>query len=203
MLLLEQIQAEAVDSKRHLPGLLQKCKVLAARLKSDRLEQWLCHESEGYPEDISVPDYRTWQAEVKGHFYGPAGEALRHAPVPALLIPEDVRDQVAYFRCRQGIAGIEETLAASPAGMLQVPVADLAVVLGANVYAQRVCTQAWIEFESGKLLDTLNAVRHRVLDFALQLWKLQPLAGELETHQGFLCAEKVNQVFRATIARAT
>lgn len=203
MLLLEQIQAEAVDSKSSLPALLQKCQVLAARLKSDRLEQWLGHESQGYPEDIAVPDYRTWQAEVKGHFYGPAGEALRHAPVPALLIPEDVRDQVAYFRCRQSIAGIEETLAASPAGRLQVPIADLAVVLGANVYAHRVCTQAWIEFESGRLLETLNSVRHRILDFALQLWKLQPLAGELESHPGPLCAEKLNQVLRATITRGT
>ena len=203
MSLLEQIQVDAVDARGDLGSLLRTCKLLAVRLKSEPLEQWLCFESEGYPEDVSVPDYRIWEVQVKGHFYGPAAEPLRNVPVPALLIPDEVRDAVTRFRCRQSIGGIEETLAASNSGVLRVPVADLALLLGPNVYAERACAQAWIEFETDRLVEISQQVRHRVLDFALRLWKLDPLAGELTAKSGSVHPEQVNHIFRATVAHSS
>jgi len=55
MTLMDQIQQEAVDSKSDLGALLRKCKVLAARLGSRPLEDWLVRESDGYPQDTEVP----------------------------------------------------------------------------------------------------------------------------------------------------
>lgn len=49
MTVLEEIQNEAVDSKSDLGALLRKCKVLAARLGSKQLQDWLIWESNGYP----------------------------------------------------------------------------------------------------------------------------------------------------------
>lgn len=47
MTLLEDIQQSAVDSKSNLGELLRKCKLLAARLGSQPLEDWLIWESNG------------------------------------------------------------------------------------------------------------------------------------------------------------
>jgi len=74
--LLEEIQNAAVDAQSDLGTLLRKCKLLAARLGSKPLEDWLVWESNGYPDDVRVPDYRVWSLEIKGHFLGPFGSGL-------------------------------------------------------------------------------------------------------------------------------
>lgn len=71
MTLLEDIQNSAVDANSDLGTLLRKCKLLAARLGSQPLEDWLIWESNGYPDDVPVPDYRIWSLEVKGDFVDP------------------------------------------------------------------------------------------------------------------------------------
>src|SRR5262245_11454756 len=110
MTLLEEIQAELVDPKGDLGSMLRKCKLLAARLGSKPLEDWLVWESNGYPSERELPDYRTWPLEVRGHFSGPFGSSMRNVIIPALTIPEGVRDTVSTFQCRQSIASIEQSL---------------------------------------------------------------------------------------------
>jgi hypothetical protein len=92
MSLLEDIQSAAVDSNSDLGTILRKCKLLAARLGSKTLENWLIYESNGYPLDVEVPDYRIWTHEVKGHFSGPFGSGMRNVPIPLISLPERVRD---------------------------------------------------------------------------------------------------------------
>lgn len=203
MSLLEQIQTDAADAKSELGSLLQKCQVLAARLKCQPLEQWLVREAYGYQVGVVVPEYRMWEVEVRGNFYGVEGDALRSAPVPAPLIPDDVRDAVTRYRCRQGIGGIEATLAACDSGVLQVPVAELALLLEGNVYAHHVCAQAWIEFCSDQLVAVLGTVRRRILDFALELRMQDPRADALNAAPSSSHVAKVNRIFNDTILRAT
>ena len=71
MNLLEDIQNAAADSSSDVETLLRKCKILAARLNNQQLEDWLIWESNGYPEDVPVPKYRVWQLQVRGNFLGP------------------------------------------------------------------------------------------------------------------------------------
>ena len=85
--LLEEIQNAAVDASIDLRTLLRKCKVLAARLGNGPLEEWLVWESNGYPENADVPDYRIWPLEVKGHFSGPFGSGIKNAPIPNAVLP--------------------------------------------------------------------------------------------------------------------
>ena len=67
MTLIEDIQTAAVDSGTDLAALLRKCKLLAARLGSDSLEEWVQWESDGYPDDAPIPKYRVWAVDLKGH----------------------------------------------------------------------------------------------------------------------------------------
>src|SRR3990172_1094145 len=107
MSLLEEIQTAAVDANSDLGTLLRKCKVLAARLGSQPLEDWLLWESNGYPENVEVPNYRVWPLRVKGHFFGPFGSGLRNAPIPLALLPEKAKLRYERYECRQSVASIE------------------------------------------------------------------------------------------------
>jgi len=110
MTLLEEIQSALVDQNSDLGTILRKCKLLAARLGSQALENWLIYESNGYPEEIEVPDYRIWALTVKGHFFGPYGSGLKNAPIPSMCIPQSIRDDYLKYKCRQSIASLEAML---------------------------------------------------------------------------------------------
>jgi hypothetical protein len=200
MTLIDQIQQEAVDSKSDLGALLRKCRVLAARLGSRPLEDWLVRESDGYPEDTEVPGYRILRLELKGHFAGPLGSGLRNAPIPFLCLPEKIRKKWQDYRCRQSIGSIEDILKRSGGGTFIVSAADLAVPLGNNVYRGYNCVQAWAEVGVSQLIELLNSVRNRILDFVLAVWKEAPTAGE---HPDGMAREiepaRVTQIFNTTV----
>ena len=178
MTLLEEIQKEAIDATNDLGALLRKCKLLAARLCSQPLEDWLVWESNGYPDYAVVPEYRIWQLEVKGHFSGWSGSEIRNAPVPLLSLPENVRQKYQYYECRLSIASIETALQENDSGIIRVGTSDLAALLGGNVWENHNCVQAWAEFGTTCFVELRNTVRNRILDFALAVWKEEPTAGE-------------------------
>lgn len=200
MSLIEEIQQEAVDSKCDLGALLRKCKVLAARLGSQSLEDWLIWESNGYPDHVDVPDYRTWPLELKGHFRGAFGSGIENAPIPLLCIPKKFRDKYQNYKCRQSIATIEQLLKGDHGGTLHVSTGDLAVLLGTKVYQGQNCVQAWAEFGAGALVELLNTVRNRILDFSLAIWKEYPDAGSnLSKADKNIEPAKVTQIFNTTV----
>jgi hypothetical protein len=83
---------------------------------------------------------------------------------------------------------------------LTVPTGDLALALGTNVYQHQNCVQAWAEFSIGNLVELVNAVRNRLLDFVLAVWKEAPDAGapspqaDQEIDPG-----RVTQIFNTTV----
>jgi len=199
MSLLEDIQAAAIDPKSDLGTILRKCKVLAARLDSKPLEEWLLWESNGYPDDVPVPDYRKWPLQLKGHFSGPFQSGLRNAPIPLVCLPEKFRNQYEDYECRQSVATLEE-LAKHEDGNLTLTTGDLSVVLGTKVYQGQNCIQAWAEVSRGHIAEVLNIVRNRVLDFALALWKESPTAGDIgENSHSQLEPNQITQIFHTTV----
>ncbi len=203
MTLIEEIQREAVDSKSDLGALLRKCKLFAARLGSSPLEDWLLWESSGYSDDDNVPNYRIFPVELKGHFAGPFGSGMKNAPIPIMCLPEKARDSYKNFRCRQSIVSIEETLKQAKEkgyGRLHLSTGDLAVLLGGDVYSGQNCIQAWAEVGGGSLIEILNTVRNRILDFALAVWKEDPTAGEgNDSASRNIEPSRVTQIFNTTV----
>lgn len=200
MSLLEDIQNAAVDTNGDLGSVLRNCKLLAARLGSKPLEDWLIWESNGYPTDVEVPEYRIWPLELKGHFEGPFGSGLRNAPVPLICLPKYAREYYERYRCRDSVAGIEALLCQAKDGWVQVTTGDLAVALGMKVYQGQNCIHAWGMFGTGRLVELLNSVRNRILDFALAVWKEQPGAGELAKGTTKpMDSSRVTQIFNTTV----
>lgn len=75
-----------VQEGADLGSILLKLRLLAARLGSDTLEEWVKHESEGYPRDSDVPSYRVVGVTYRGTFLGPFGSGIKNAQIPPYLI---------------------------------------------------------------------------------------------------------------------
>jgi len=68
------------------------------------------------------------------------------------------------------------------------------------VYEHQNCIQAWAEFGTSHLVELLNVVRNRILDFALALWKEAPMAGDAYDGATKLVESKrVTQIFNTKI----
>lgn len=199
MTLLEEIQTLAVDSSTDVAALLRKCKLLAARLQTIELENWVAHEANGYPYDAPVPEYRTWSIQLKGHFAGPFGAAINNAPIPFAVLPKEVRKKWEHYECRQSIASIEGLLGKNKNGVLSVVTGDMALFLGGKVYSGYNCIQAWGEFGTMALIEIVNSVRNRVLDFAIEIWKLDPKAGDLGVPKNTIGVQRMTQIFNTTV----
>jgi len=137
MNLIKDIQNAAVDNNTDLATLLRKCKLLAAQLDMQPMQEWVTWESNGYPDSIPIPEYRIWSLEIKGHFAGPFGSGIKNAPIPLVCIPEKTRKQYEKYECRQSIASIEDILGKATKGRVQVGTKDLAILLGTKVVPPR------------------------------------------------------------------
>lgn len=200
MSLLREIQAGAVDSNSDLGALLRKCKILAGRLGSRPLEQWLIWESGGYPGGVDLPTYRTWPLEFKGHFVDRfTSRIIKYQAIPIPCLPDNVRDACSSFSCRQSVASIEETLKTRKSDTLQIRMDDLALLLSDRVIGGSDCVLALAEFSTGYYVEALNAVRNRLLDFVIAVEREEPNAGDVPASEAKITAEKATQLFQMTV----
>jgi len=200
MPLLEEIQKETVDSNSDLGALLRKCKILASRLGSRPFEDWLIWESNGYPKKINVPNYRIWPLSIKGDFLGPFGSSIHNLEVPIYLWPKNIKDLYLKYECRQSIGSMEQMLKENKSSYLIVETGDLVLNLSDKVIEGYTCIRSWAEFGTGCIYELFNNVRNRILDFSIELWKVDPKAGDTpETIPPSLQPSSVTKIFYTTI----
>jgi hypothetical protein len=198
--LIEEIQHTACDSNCDLGAVLCKCKVLAARLGSQPLENWLMWESNGYPHEVEPPKYRIWPLTLKGHFSGSRGSRLNNAPIPLRCLPKKISLTYQKYKCRQSIASIERLLRGEHEGSFHLPSEELAVHVGEKVYTGLKCLHVNAVVGVGNLQEVLNAVRNRVLDFSLAVWKENPHAGSTSAKPGKgIKPAKISKIFSKTV----
>jgi len=200
--LLRQIIEEVVRTDSDLQEVILRCKVLASQLGSETLENWLIWESKGYPEGVELPDYRVWPMIVKGNFAGSFGRSLSNWTIPPALLHLDEKNEV-MMRSGDSLSTIAHTLAEADSQMISVDLGNLALLLGGDVIEDMNCLSAWGQFHKSRFSNVLNAVRNRVLDFALALSKELPQ--ELEESGGpiELPKDRVTQVINTTVFSGT
>jgi hypothetical protein len=194
--LITEIQKAAVEKDTDLATLLRKCKVLAARLGSVPLEDWVLHESNGYPTDIEVPDYRVWRVQIVAHLIDSFGAQMPHVMVAPHMIPEAVRERFTRMVYRESVATAEYALRNDDESMQTFSTGNLRSMLHNKVYKNFQCHSAVAQFSSQHLVAMLDAVRNRILDFALALGKIAPDAGEDQSH---VEVQRVTQIFNTTV----
>ena len=175
MALLEDIQSSAVGGKSDWAELLRKCTLPAY---SRPLKDWLTWESIGYPENITVPEYRIWPIEIFGDFLGPTGVQTLPVHVRGLtLLSADEKRTCQRYPCRESVAAIESILNTNGLRKkLEVNTQHLALGIGRNLYKGYTCVQSWAEYHPSRLVELLNSVRNRLSGIALAVEKGAPTA---------------------------
>lgn len=197
MTLLRQIQDAAVSDDTRVADLLRKCKILASRLKSEELAHWVERELNGYPEKDELPNYRIMkQVLIKGHFSGPFGSGIRDGEIPHFCLPESMRKDYRTIPIGQGIAMCEDLLSDKEKTTFSSPVPTDALLLFAdNVYEGLTCMQAWVVIPRGAIVRVLDAVKNKILGFALDIEQQNPAAGEADVNTTPVPKSTVSQVF--------
>lgn len=195
MSFIREIQQAAVEKDTDLATLLRKCKVLAARLGSVPLEEWVLHESNGYPDDVPVPSYRKWGTRIVAHLVNVIGSQIR-VTVPPHLLPDSARERFLEFEYRRSVATAEYALAKGEDGTQTLTTGNLRSLLHDKIYEGFQCHEAHAQYSNQNLVAMLDAVRNRILDFALALEKIAPNAGEDQTH---VEVQRVTQIFNTTV----
>ena len=198
MSLLREIQEAATGNDVPLAVLLRKCRILAQRLGNDEFRSWVNWELNGYPNEGLLPPYRKESAEVRGEFAGAFGRGLHNAPMPRF----HVSDKHMWLFQNVFADGVSryETLLEANEGSVQSPWPAEAVALYANsFYEGFVCISAWRLVDRGSISGMLNAVRNKVLEFALHIESEAPDAGEALAGTQPVNPERAESIFTNVI----
>lgn len=177
MSLLHQIQESVLQEGTNLGSILLKLRLLAARLGSGILEEWVKHESEGYPVNSEVPPYRIAAVSYRGSFSGRYGAGIKNAPIPNYLIKEFAGIKWVDYEIRESITAIEELIRLSTEiGVLGIDASDLILMLQGKVYANYSCYDVDGTISRTVFYEIQQAVRGRILELTIQLEKSIPAA---------------------------
>lgn len=177
LLLLHQIQETVVREGCDLGSVLLKLRLLAARLGSNVLEEWVKHESEGYPKDAEVPFYRVIGVSYKGTFSGPFGSGIKNAPIPSYLIEKFAGKNWTNYEIRESIAGVDDFVKSSTdGGSLVIDASNLILLLQGKIYTRYACNDISGTISRTALSEIQQAVRSRILELTLELEKSIPAA---------------------------
>lgn len=178
--LLHSIQESVLDPDSGLAPLLLRVRLLAARLGSQPLADWVRHESDGYPDDAAVPDYRVLDVSYKASFSGPYGSGINNAPIPPHLIEKFAGTNWTEHRIRQSMAAIDELVAPSAdGGGLGINADNLMLLLQGKVYPGYNCFTVSGSISRAAVVALQHAVRSRILELTVELEKSVPGAAEI------------------------
>lgn len=182
MNLLTDIQSAVLDESTGLGPILLKVRLLAARLGSQPLAEWVKHESDGYPSDSTVPDYRIIPVTYTGTFSGPFGSGINNAPIPPFLIEKFAGDRWTHYEMRQSIAAVDHLLAsvANGNGGLSLDAANLILRLQGRIYPGYACNSICGSVSAAALAELRHSVRARILELTIELERAVPEAAAIE-----------------------
>lgn len=190
MSLLQQIQESVVQEGADLGSILLKLRLLAARLGSDILEEWVKHESEGYPKDADVPSYRVVGVTYRGTFSGAFGAGINNAQIPPYLIEKHAGETWTKYEVRESIAAVDEMVKknAADGGSFGIDASNLILLLQGKVYDGYACNDVSGSISPTAFYEIQQAVRSRILELTIELER--SVSGATHVAFGTSSAEK-------------
>lgn len=180
MSLLHEIQSTVVQDTSEIAPILLKLRLLAARLGSQELADWIKFESEGYPSGVDVPDYRILGVTYRGSFSGPFNSGINNAPIASYLIEKFGGKHWTRFEMRQSVASVDELLGgAKEGGSLTIDSSNLILLLQGKVYPDYACNEVVGTVSRAQLAAIRHSVRSRILELTIELEKSVPEASSV------------------------
>lgn len=203
MSILREIQASLISNDSELSSIFLKLRLLAARLGSDILGDWVKHEVSGYPSNIDLPEYRIVPVNYTGTFSGPFNSGVKNAPIPSRIIEKHAGEAWVNHRVRDGIGAIGELVKSSQeSGSLGINASDLILYLQGHVYPQFSCVEVCGSISRSAIVQIEAEVKSRVLELTIELEKSIPAAAEIVLTPNLkepLDQQKISQITNQTI----
>lgn len=200
MSLLREIQNAASDSSFPIQDLLKKCLILGARLGHDPLREWATLELNGYPPGAELPRYRRVHvADVRAHVV----LGLTHASNVSIArgaVPVDMQEDFYSADVRDPIAAVHDLVASDNELGIMVD-AGLANHIVQRMYGDDMAGSISMRRVVGRsqFVALIDTVRTRILEFALEIEKLNEDAGDAPSGSAPLPLDKVQYVYNTTI----
>lgn len=180
MSLLQQIQESVIQEGSDLGSILLKVRLLAARLGSDLLEEWVKFESEGYPTGSEVPSYRVTGVTYRGTFTGAFGASISNAQIPSYIIEQHAGLSWTEYEIRESIAAVDEMVKNSrDGGSFGIDASNLILQLQGKVYQGYGCNDVSATISPAALYEIQQTVRSRILELTIELEKSVPEAKDI------------------------
>lgn len=184
MSLLSEIQSSLMEEKSEIGPILLKLRFLASRLGSDLLEEWVRHESEGYPSGIEIPEYRKISVSYTGTFNGPFGSGVKNAPIPPYLIEKFCGESWNTYSVRQSVAAIDSLLGGKDDSTLQINASNLILLLNGKVYEDYSCLEITGTLSKADFVELQYSVRSKILELTIEIEKAIPSAADVIVGSG-------------------
>jgi len=167
--LIDNIIELLSEEKSSLSAALLKTKLLLHQIGKKELADWVNNELNGYPDNVSIPEYRILLSQVLANASNIAYEISNH-PIPLAHLTPDQKKDLEVFKITQSIFVLEKMLSDPNSNFLirSIPMeanSILAQGLANGFKIQR----AWCQTPSHDLNGIFIQVRSRLLDFILEL----------------------------------
>ena len=183
MPLLHDIQIALLDDTIGVGSILLKLRFLASRLDADILEEWVQHETEGYPGDARIPDYRIAHITYTGTFVDIAKQ-INNVSIPSHLVEKFAGKQWLTCEIREGLPEIDSRLAnIGEDRYFAIDSSNLKLLLQDKIYRGMAILDISNRIDKGAFTRIQHAVRAKTLDFSLKLEKQVPTAAEISVGQ--------------------
>ncbi len=180
MNLLQEIQESIIDGRIKLGPIFLKLRLLAARLGSYELEEWVKFESEGYPTNTPLPDYRKISVEYTSTFPYSDGSGKKSISIPSNLIEEIA----GKYEIRQSIAAIDDLVesSAKKGGLLEIGITNPILILNflrRKILEDHDCNDIRGAISKASLAELQYVVKSRVLKLTIEIEKSIPEATDI------------------------
>lgn len=157
--LVLELQADAVDEKVPVSAVLRKALAVSRKLSLPDVESWLSDELNGYAPGAELPEYRKFQGSLK--VWNPY-----HGWQPLFFGKPEDADLLSKSFTRQSVSEIEELLAKGATSYESPLGAKIEQMLMQGMEIQ---LRPALHIPRTALIRVTATVRHRILDWALEL----------------------------------
>ena len=172
MSLIHEIQAAVLQEGTDIAPILLKLRLLAARIGSTPLAEWVRSESEGYSQELEVPDYRYLDVNYTASFAGAFGASITNAPISPFMVSKYAGEDWVRTGIRVSMAAVDDLLTSAENGKeIGINAANLIHLFQGNVYPDYNCISVTGRISKSSLASIRHSVRSRILELTIELEK--------------------------------
>lgn len=199
--IVEKLIENIADSKMEAGDILRNAKILAFNIDNADFKLWVDKESNGYEDKDVLPEYRIINTVLYGKIEQIKGWGssliYERFLLPTSHLSSQEYDLINTWRCINSVGEVQSMIDNAGDNNLATPCPLSVIPLVKRVLSPNVnVNQVWRELQKYDLVNVIESVKNRLLDFLLELDK------EMKLDANFIPSNndmKTQRIFNNTI----